>query len=136
MLVLMLGPRTIGGVTFDVHTMLYASTAVLLGMQAITFSMFSRAYAVGARLLTPNDFVASFLRVATLERGLMLGGVAVLVGLAGSVCAFFMWGHRSFGALVPSSMMRLVIPSLTSLAAGFQLIFASFFLGVLGVKHK
>jgi hypothetical protein len=105
-------------------------------MQAITFSMFSRAYAVGARLLTPNDFVASFLRVATLERGLMLGGVAVLVGLAGSVCAFFMWGHRSFGALVPSSMMRLVIPSLTSLAAGFQLIFASFFLGVLGVKHK
>jgi glycosyltransferase involved in cell wall biosynthesis len=136
MLVLMLGPRTMGGVTFDVHTMLYASTAVLLGMQAITFSLFSRAYAVGARLLTPNDFVSSFLRVVTLERGLMLGGVAVLVGLAGSVCAFFMWGHRSFGALVPSSMMRLVIPSLTSLAAGFQLIFASFFLGVLGVKHK
>jgi glycosyltransferase involved in cell wall biosynthesis len=136
MLVLMLGPRTVGGVTFDVHTMLYASTAMLLGLQAIAFSMFSRAYAVGARLLTPNDFVASFLRVVTLERGLLLGGAAVLVGLAGSVCAFFMWGHRSFGALVPSSMMRLVIPSLTSLAAGFQLMFASFFLGVLGVKHK
>jgi glycosyltransferase involved in cell wall biosynthesis len=136
MLVLMLGPRTVGGVTFDVHTMLYASTAVLLGLQAIAFSMFSRAYAIGAHLLKPNDFVASFLRVLTLERGLMLGGAAVLVGLAGSVCAFFLWGHRSFGALVPSSMMRLVIPSLTSLAAGVQLMFASFFLGVLGVKHK
>ena len=69
MLVLMFGPRTVGGVTFDVHTMLYASTAVLLGLQAIAFSMFSRAYAVGVRLLAPKDFVASFLRVVTLSAG-------------------------------------------------------------------
>jgi glycosyltransferase involved in cell wall biosynthesis len=136
MLVLMSGPKTINGTTFDVHTMLYASTAVLLGLQAIAFSLFSKAYAVRAQLLPPNDFVASFLRVATLERGLMIGGAAVLIGLAGSICAFLAWGHKSFGALVPSSMMRLVIPSLTSLAAGFQVMFASFFLGILGMKHK
>jgi glycosyltransferase involved in cell wall biosynthesis len=136
MLVLMSGPKTINGTTFDVHTMLYASTAVLLGLQAIAFSLFSKAYAVRAQLLPPNDFVASFLRVATLERGLIIGGAAVLIGLAGSICAFLAWGHKSFGALVPSSMMRLVIPSLTSLAAGFQVMFASFFLGILGMKHK
>lgn len=136
MLVLMSGPKTINGTTFDVHTMLYASTAVLLGLQAIAFSLFSKAYAVRAQLLPPNDFVATFLRVATLERGLMIGGAAVLIGLSGSICAFFAWGHKSFGALVPSSMMRLVIPSLTSLAAGFQIMFASFFLGILGMKHK
>jgi hypothetical protein len=136
MLVLVSGSKTINGTTFDVHTMLYASTAVLLGLQAIAFSLFSRAYAVRAQLLPPNDFVATFLRVATLERGLMIGGAAILIGLAGSTYAFLAWGHRSFGALVPSSMMRLVIPSLTSLAAGFQIMFASFFLSILEMKHK
>ena len=136
MLVLMSGPKTIHGITFDIHTMLYASTAVLVGLQAIALSLFSRAYAVRAQLLPPNDFVATFLRIVTLERGLMIGCAVTLMGLAGSVCAFLAWGHSSFGALVPSSMMRLVIPSLTLLAAGFHLMFASFFLGILGVKHK
>jgi glycosyltransferase involved in cell wall biosynthesis len=136
MLVLMSGPKTIHGITFDIHTMLYASTAVLLGLQAIAMALFSRTYAVRAQLLPPNDFVATFLRIVTLERGLLTGCALTLIGLAGSAYAFLAWGHTSFGALVPSSMMRLVIPSLTLLAAGFHLMFASFFLGVLGVKHK
>jgi glycosyltransferase involved in cell wall biosynthesis len=136
MLFLMLGPKTLYGVTFDVHTMLFASTAILLGLQAIGFSIFSRTYAVHSHLLPEKYAITSFLHLATLERGLLVGGAIALVGLAGSIYAFFAWGHASFGPLIPSSMMRLVIPSVTALAAGFQLMFASFFLSVLGVKHR
>jgi glycosyltransferase involved in cell wall biosynthesis len=136
MLILMGGPRIIRGVAFDVHTMLYASTSILVGLQAIVLSILSRTYAVNARLLPADDAVIKLLRAASLERGLLVGAATALVGLTGSIYAFFAWRHASFGSLIPSSMMRLVIPSLTALAAGFQLIFASFFLGILGVKRR
>lgn len=136
MLALVSRPRTIGGITFDVHTMLYASTAILVGFQAIVLSSFSRTYAVRAGLLPNDSFIGSFLRFATLERGLFLGGVMAGLGLVGSAYAFVAWGHQSFGHLIPSSMMRLVIPSLTAIAAGFQIMLASFFLSLLGLKHR
>lgn len=136
MSILMTGPKTVQGVTFDVHTMLYAATAFLVGLQAVSLAIFSRTYGVHARLLPATYAITSFLRVATLERGLCIGGLLALLGIAGSIGAFLTWGQSAFGPLIPSSMMRLVIPSLTALAAGFQLMFASFFLGVLGVKHR
>jgi glycosyltransferase involved in cell wall biosynthesis len=135
-LTLMPGPRTVYGITFDIHTMLYASTSVLVGLQAIVLAVFSKGYAVHVQLLPAGHSTAGLLRMATLERGLLLGGLTVAVGLAGSLYAFLAWGHQSFGPLIPGSMMRIVIPSLTALTAGFQIMFASFFLGVLGVKHR
>src|ERR1700751_183542 len=35
-------PRTIGNVTFDVHTMLYCAALVLLGFQSISFAIFTK----------------------------------------------------------------------------------------------
>lgn len=48
------GPRVIGGVVFDVHTLLYAATAVLLGFQAASFAIFAKVFAITAGLL-PED---------------------------------------------------------------------------------
>jgi glycosyltransferase involved in cell wall biosynthesis len=130
------GPITIRGITFDIHTMLYASTGLLLGMQSVAFSLFSKAYAINVKLMPEHVFVKSALRIITLERGLIFGVLIGLLGLFGSIYAFFIWSHSAFGGLSPNSMMRLVIPSLTLLAAGLQIVFASFFLAVLMVKHK
>src|SRR5437879_11334922 len=48
------GPGVIGGVVFDVHTLLYAATAVLLGFQAVSFAIFAKIFAITAGLL-PED---------------------------------------------------------------------------------
>lgn len=136
MFALMSGPKTINGVTFDIHTMLYAAILVIIGLQTVAFALFSKVFAINARLIPDDDRVKFVLKIITLERGLILGVLLSLIGIAGSIYAFIAWGERSFGPLVPSSMMRIVIPSLTFLAVGIQIIFASFFLSVLGVKHK
>ena len=47
-------PRTVGRVTFDVHTMLYAAAFVLLGFQAIAFAVFTKVFAISEGLL-PAD---------------------------------------------------------------------------------
>ena len=136
MSVLLSGPKTIGGATFDIHTMLYASTSIILGLQTVAFALFSKVFAINAGLLPEDARITSFLRMVNLERGLILGGLLSLSGTAGSIYAFAIWGSTSFGPLIPSLTMRLAIPSVTLLATGLQIIFASFFLSILQVRHK
>jgi hypothetical protein len=58
----------------------------------------------------------------------------VIAGLAGAVYAIFQWGHTSFGALVPSNMMRITIPAVTTLAIGTQVLFGAFLLGFIEIE--
>lgn len=130
------GPIVIKGTTFDIHTMLYASMAVILGFQTISFALFSKVFTISINLLPNDDRITTTLRLFTLERGLIIGGLSCLIGIFGSFYAFILWGFKSFGPLIPSSMMRITIPSLTFIVIGIQIVFASFFLSILGVKHK
>jgi hypothetical protein len=47
-------PRTVGNVTFDVHTMVYAAAFVLLGFQAVAFAVFTKIFAISEGLLPPD----------------------------------------------------------------------------------
>jgi glycosyltransferase involved in cell wall biosynthesis len=136
MLWLLPGPRLLGRTMFDIHTLLYAAGAIVVGLQAVTFALFSKVFAVGVRLLPPDDRVVTALRALTLERGLAAGLLLSVAGLAGSICAIVLWGAKDFGPLVPSTMMRIAIPSLTALVVGVQLVFSSFFLSVLALAHR
>lgn len=124
-------PRTVWGVTFDIHTLLYAATAVLLGFQSVTFAAFTKVYAIREGLL-PNDLrLDRLLRGGNLEIGLIVGGILVLLGLAGSIYAVGSWGAGHFGNLDPTKTMRLIIPAVVSLTLGGQIVLSSFFLSVL-----
>lgn len=136
MAMLIPGPRQVGGVVFDIHTMLYAAMGVIVGFQIITFALFSKIFAMKIRLLAEDKWQEKILQRFTLERGIILGIAFCLVGLMASVYAVFTWGSVSFGPLEPVRMMRITIPSLTCLCFGIQLIFASFFLSVLDIKHR
>jgi hypothetical protein len=130
------GPRQIGAVTFDVHTLLFAGLAVLLGFQAVTFAVFTKIFAISEGLLPADPRLNRLFRFITLEVGLAVGALFVLVGLVGSLYALGVWGARSFGPLDPGHTMRAVIPAVTSLALGVQIVFSSFFLSVLGMRRK
>lgn len=130
------GPLRIGGVVFDIHTMLYAAMGIIVGFQIVTFAFFSRVFAMKMGLLTESGWEETFMGVFTLERGLILGTAFFLVGLITSAYAVFTWGSLSFGPLEPVRMMRITIPALVCLCCGIQMIFASFFLSVLDIKHQ
>jgi hypothetical protein len=46
------------------------------------------------------------------------------------------WRTESFRNLDPKRTMRLVIPSITSVTLGVQIILSSFFLSILGIKQR
>jgi hypothetical protein len=71
-----------------------------------------------------------------LEFGLLSGSILVLAGLGLFVLAVFHWRRVSFGELPYSEGLRYVIPAVTVITLGVQIIFSSFFLSVLGLRRK
>jgi hypothetical protein len=130
------GPRHVGRITFDVHTLLYASAAILIGFQSISFAFFTKLFAISEGLLPPDPRLQRAFRHVTLEGGLICGAIMILAGIAGSVYALAFWGARSFGDLDPTRELRIVIPSATALALGCQVVLTSFFLSVLGLRRR
>jgi glycosyltransferase involved in cell wall biosynthesis len=130
------GPRTVGSVTFDVHTLLYATAAVLLGFQAVAFALFSKVFAITEGLLPEDPRLRWLFRGNVLEVGLIVGTLLIVAGLTVSVYAFGAWGEQSFGPLDAGRMLRVVIPAVTALALGGQVALSSFFLSVLLLRRR
>ena len=134
--VLVQGPVTLGRVTLDVHTLLFAAVAVLIGFQASSFAVLSKFFTIRAGLSRPEAGFEAWFRHVTLEAGLMTGCVLVAAGLALSLGAVRIWEGHSFGQLQPAETLRWVIPGALCLVLGCQVILTSFFLGVLRLDTR
>jgi hypothetical protein len=115
---------------------LYAALATVIGFQAVTFALFSKIFAISEGLLPEDPRLTRLLRWATLEMGLGLGALLLLYGLGGSVYALGDWGARAFGPLDPFRVFRVIIPAVTALVLGCQIILSSFFLSVLRLRRR
>jgi glycosyltransferase involved in cell wall biosynthesis len=133
-LAILRGPIVIGGVGFDVHTMLYAAGATILGVQLVLFSLLARTIGVLKNHLPISPALARFLRFFTLERGILLGLSLGLIGFGVAVYSVDTWAHARLAALDPSTMMRVAIPSVTLMLGGAEIFFASFLLGFIDIR--
>jgi glycosyltransferase involved in cell wall biosynthesis len=124
------------GVTFDAHTLLFASLAVILGYQSIQFAVFTKAFAINEGLRPPDPRFTRVLERASLEAGLLLGGLGMAIGLVLLGGAVNQWRLVAFGHLDYARTMRWVIPGVTLTALGFQTILSSFFTSILGLSRR
>jgi hypothetical protein len=127
---------TITGITFDAHTLLFASLAILCGYQSILFAIFSKTFAINEGLMPPSQRMDRFYSVMYLERGLALASIALLAGIVLLVSAIAQWRAEGFGRLDYAHTMRWVIPGVTLTALGFQTILSSFFVSILGMPKR
>lgn len=130
------GPLHIGSVGLDVNAFVYCAVAVIIGFQAVLFSVLARAFAVGAGLLPPSRNTERIFRIVTLEVGLAVGALLLLAGIGLSVYTVLFWSGRSFGALSTSSTIRLVVPAAMLMILGLETVLASFFLSILGINRR
>jgi len=124
------------GIGFDIHTMLYAAGATVLGVQLVLFSLVARTIGVLKDALPMTPSLARFLGLFTLERGIALGLALALSGFGLAVYSVISWAEAHLGALDPVRIMRLAIPSVTLMLAGAETVFASFVLGFIDIRPK
>jgi hypothetical protein len=127
---------TVLGVTFDAHTLLVSSLAVLLGYQSILFAVLAKAFGITEGLMPGDPRIERFFQRIRLEHGLLVGAGAFLVGLALLGSAVEHWRSVGFGDLDYARTMRRVVPGVTLSALGFQTVLSSFLVSIFGMARR
>ncbi len=130
------GPQRVGGVVLDVHTMLFAAAAVLLGAQSVFFAVFTKTFAINQGLMPPDPRMDRLWARFTLETGLVAGIGVLLLGIVLALLAVRDWQVAQYGPLDTQTTLRLVIPAMTCLVLGAEAMLSSFFLSILGLRKR
>jgi glycosyltransferase involved in cell wall biosynthesis len=133
---LLFGPRSVGSVVFDVHSMLAFATMFVLGVQGLGLAVIARSYAAHLGLLRQSQKLVQVLVRVSLERGLLLGGVLLLAGAVCFVVALTTWGAAGFGPVDVVSSVRLPIVGSVLAVTGFSIITVSFTLSLTRIGDR
>jgi glycosyltransferase involved in cell wall biosynthesis len=126
-----LSKTTIFGRQFYIHAQIAGSMLVIVGIEAIVLGLIARTY--GFYFMGTRDpFLERMHRYFTLERGLIAGGILVLIGLVAGVAMVVDWLANGAGSLGQGEVALL---GATVFVAGVQVFFASFALSILGLRR-
>ncbi len=128
---ILLGPVALGRVVLDIHTMLFAGGAMVIGLQMIIFSVLVKTAAATHGVLPSGSNFRRFVSGFSLERGIVLGVVVALAGFILAAYSLWIWVRTGFSALEPRDVMRIAIPSLTLSVLGIELVLSAFVLSFL-----
>jgi glycosyltransferase involved in cell wall biosynthesis len=133
---LIISPIKISTITFDVHTLLFTNSAIVIGFQFIVFYGFTKVFAVTQNLLPKSKRYNSFFKYINLEKGLILGFLITIAGIALSVLGLSLWADNHYGSLEVRTTLRIIIPAVTLIIIGIQIILFSFFFSILGLTDE
>jgi glycosyltransferase involved in cell wall biosynthesis len=129
---LTVGPLRIGSVVLDIHTMLYAAGAAILGLQLVAFAVIAHLAAHGRALVPAVPAYVDWLARMPLEYGLVVGACASLTGFAIAASTLAGWAAAGFRELEPGTVMRAAIPAVTLMVSGALTAFGAFAVNLLG----
>jgi glycosyltransferase involved in cell wall biosynthesis len=126
----------IAGVTFDAHTLLFASLGLIVGTQSLLLFLVTKAYAIREGLLPADRRLQRFIDAVQLETGLIVGVAACVPGTVLLLMAMNEWRLAAFGPLNYAHTMRLVIPGATLVVLGVQASLFGFLTSLLAMQRR
>lgn len=129
------GGKEIGGIGFDIHTLIVTSFFLIMGTQTMSFSLLARRFGVAHQIMPPSGF-SWLLNSLTLERILIVAATLFLAGLVGLIASTLQWASTGFGPLEYSSMLRVLLLSMTVMTIGAQLAFTAFLSSIVEIPTK
>jgi glycosyltransferase involved in cell wall biosynthesis len=132
-IVLLRGPVSVMSITFDYHTLMYSTSAIVLGYQAILLFIFAKLMAVESGLHPPRTRFGFLERRGTLEWSAVIGVTLVALGVALGIFAAHQWSLVGFGSLRPAFTIRVVSCSVLFLLLGGQTLMAGFYFGLMNL---
>lgn len=127
------GPFEFLGRAWDIHLMVFASVSCILFYQVLNLGVYAHTYAIRQGFLKYDALTLFFKRRFNLERGILLGGIFLLLGIGINFLIVLEWFTKNFGAL---HRIRESVFAMTLLVIGLQTIFSSFFLSLLFLERE
>jgi len=133
-LAIFFGPLQFGRVQLDAGSLAVACMLFTIGVQLVAFAFFAKVFAIGEGLLPDDPRFSRIFRFFTLEKGLIVGALTLLAGIALLSWSVWMWKVAGFGTMPYPENLRRIISAATLIIVGHQVMAASWFLSVLGLK--
>jgi glycosyltransferase involved in cell wall biosynthesis len=133
---LLLGPVSIGGVNFDVHTLFYAEAGLILGYLALILGGLIRMVGVREGLLQEHEMLEKLRASPVLEIGGLVGISLLAAGFVWGGQALFAWGESQFGNLEPGALLRIISLSTTLIMMGGITLLGSLIMGFLTLPTR
>jgi len=130
---LLRGPISVGSVTFDYHTLMYSTSAIVLGYQSILLFIFAELMAIESGLHPPTTKYRFLEQRRTLEWCIVIGVVLIVAGVVLGIIAARQWSLVAFGSLESVWVLRLVICSVLFLLLGGETLLAGFYFGLMNL---
>lgn len=134
-IILLVGQFKIGSIIFSIHTLLYCSMAIVVGVTIIYFYIFTKLYAEKSHFIPHDKTIDKFVNFGE-NKGILVGVGGVITGIVIAIIALIFWKNNNYGEVSPEILMRFVIPSATLIELGIVTIFASFFMGILRIEWR
>ncbi len=127
------GPREAFGRVWDYHPLLFGALALILGYNLILFDVLAKTFSIGAGFATPKGWLSALGRGFTLERGLIIGSLLVVVGLGIEVDIVLEWLESGRGPLLA---VRSFMLGMVAMMVGAQTVFGSFLIGLMMIPRR
>jgi glycosyltransferase involved in cell wall biosynthesis len=128
------GPFDIDQIQLDLNSFLFSIGLILVGTQTVFFGILARIFSTNFGTLPPSKSVTKFADKFSLERGIILGILLLLVSLVGAFGLLGHWQGDSIVGLDRDSALRVSGLVVLTSGVGIQTLFASFFASMLQTK--
>lgn len=128
------GPFNIGEIQLDLNSFLFSIGLVLVGTQTVFFGILARIFSTNFGTLPASRSITKFANKFSLERGIVLGILLLLVSLVSAFGLLGHWQGNSLAGLDRESALRISGLVILTSGVGIQTLFASFFASMLQTK--
>lgn len=133
---LAIGTRAVGDVRFDINSLLVLSGLVQVGVAGLVFGVLAKLFANRYGVLPTSRSSEQILKWASLRHALLVGFIAISLGLLGLVFAMLQWIDAGLGDLTSEQTRQVVVPSITGICVGLTLIFGGFLASLLELGDR
>ena len=133
---LLAGPISFGGVSFDVHTLFFAGAGMVLGYLAASLGVVIRMFGIREGLLKEHLVLEKLRLSPVLEVGGAIGFLLFLGGLVSGFLALIEWSSVGFGALEPGALLRQISLAIVFMQLGGITIMTSVIIGFLALPTR
>ena len=118
-----------------IHSLLYFSSFIIIGIELCFFSIFSKIYLCKELSIKPSKLISKIMNISIIKL-ILIGFLIFTIGLVLTIISIISWGNIGFGDLNPNTFMPRIILANCMLIIGIEIIFSSFLINTISIEHR